>query len=190
MEVLIELPDEWQGQWIWEPSLELPAYSEAVLLPAGSGATIAILVYGVQGTVSTIGTLIVMDYDEGNKSDETLRVRMASLVDSEEDLWAIDVGEDRLPPFRDFLHDPVPNPFNPQTEISFEIKRNGLVDLGVFDLRGRRVATLVDEELGAGYHSVVWTGVDKHGAKVASGVYFYVLRATGFRQTKKMLLVK
>jgi subtilisin-like proprotein convertase family protein len=83
-----------------------------------------------------------------------------------------------------------PNPFNPQTTIDFAVPRAGRVSLAVFDLRGRRVAELVNGDLVAGHHEVTWRGQDDTGRQVASGTYFYRLTADGEARTGKMLLVK
>lgn len=83
-----------------------------------------------------------------------------------------------------------PNPFNPATTLRFSIPRGGHVQLVVFDARGRRVCTLVDEERAPGVHDVVWRGEDDDGRAVASGVYFARLRADGRRLQQKMLLVQ
>ncbi len=60
----------------------------------------------------------------------------------------------------------------------------------VFDVAGRRVRTLVDERRPAGVFSVAWNGEDDRGQRVASGVYFYRMRAGAFVDTKKMVLLK
>ena len=78
-----------------------------------------------------------------------------------------------------------PNPFNPSTTISFSIPQAGHVSLVVYDALGREVATLVDAELGAGGHSVVFDGKN-----LSSGTYIYRIRASDFVQEKKMQLVK
>lgn len=83
-----------------------------------------------------------------------------------------------------------PNPFNPRTSIRFDVPRPGPAELAVFDLRGRRVVTLVDGPVEAGYHSVVWDGTDAQGRPLASGVYFARLRGDGFQRQRKMLLVR
>jgi hypothetical protein len=83
-----------------------------------------------------------------------------------------------------------PNPFNPVTKIAFDIPRPARVKLVVYDIAGRRVATLVDEEKIPGAYSVPWNGTDQHGAAVASGVYFYRLEAGDFVATRKMMLLK
>lgn len=83
-----------------------------------------------------------------------------------------------------------PNPFNPRTMVHFEIGQAGRVDLGVYDLRGRHVATLVAEDLPVGNHLRPWDGVDHQGRSVASGVYFAVLESGGVRSTRKLVLAK
>jgi len=83
-----------------------------------------------------------------------------------------------------------PNPFNPQTTISFELPRTSRVELSVYDLTGRRVVTLVDGELEGGRHEVTWQGRDARGRQVASGLYFSYLKADDEVMTRKMVLLK
>ncbi len=84
-----------------------------------------------------------------------------------------------------------PNPFNPSTKIAFAVPAGGgRVDLQIFDLSGRLVRTLVSDDRPAGNHTAVWTGLDDAGRRTASGTYFYRLKAPGFEETRKMVLVK
>ena len=83
-----------------------------------------------------------------------------------------------------------PNPFNPITNINYSVPRSGSVTLAIYNIMGQRVTTLVSGNMKYGYHSVVWNGLDQSGRQVSSGVYFSELSARGFRQTKKMLLLK
>ncbi|HWO58332.1 MAG TPA: PKD domain-containing protein [bacterium] len=83
-----------------------------------------------------------------------------------------------------------PNPFNPATVIAFSLAQTGPVRLDVYDILGRRVATLAEGDWPAGHHRVVWDGRDEDGIERASGVYFYRLQADGFQQSRKMLLLK
>jgi hypothetical protein len=78
-----------------------------------------------------------------------------------------------------------PNPFNPSTNVKFHIPNSGLVSLKVFDMLGREVATLLNEERALGSHEVTW---DAKG--LASGMYFYRLQTTSFVQTKKLVLLR
>ncbi len=83
-----------------------------------------------------------------------------------------------------------PNPFNPVTRIAFSIPAAGVAELAVFDIAGRRVATLVSERVEAGPHEVVWNGTNDAGEPVASGVYFSRLQALGEEHSSKMVLLK
>ncbi|MBE0566573.1 MAG: T9SS type A sorting domain-containing protein [Krumholzibacteria bacterium] len=83
-----------------------------------------------------------------------------------------------------------PNPFNPSTTVRFELARAGRAELAVFDLAGRRVATLVDAELGAGEHAARWDGRDTRGRGVASGVYLCRLVAGEAVATRRMVLLR
>lgn len=78
-----------------------------------------------------------------------------------------------------------PNPFNPSTVIKFSVPENSVVSLTVFDASGREVANLVSGFMNKGIYSY-----DFNASGLSSGVYFYKLKAEGFEQTKKMLLVK
>jgi hypothetical protein len=89
-----------------------------------------------------------------------------------------------------------PNPFNPSTTIKFTLPSpndGGAVlpaNLKIYNVLGKVVRTLVDEPMAPGVHHEVWDGRDEQGNKVASGIYFYRLRAGDFQQTKKMVLMK
>lgn len=83
-----------------------------------------------------------------------------------------------------------PNPFNPSTTISFELKRPTNARLSIYNMKGQLVKTLVNGELTAGKHSLVWNGTNDNGQPVASGLYLYRLNADGFRGERKMLLMK
>ena len=78
-----------------------------------------------------------------------------------------------------------PNPFNPTTEISYSVPKNGYVTLKVFDLIGREVATLYDGVQSAGNHIATF-----NAGKFSSGVYFYRLQSGGNSITKKLILMK
>ncbi len=88
------------------------------------------------------------------------------------------------------LHANAPNPFNPETVISFDLPRDSPVQLVVFDVLGQQVRSLVADRLPAGAHRAVWDGRNTRGAQVGSGVYFYHLQAGEFVQTRRMLLLK
>lgn len=88
------------------------------------------------------------------------------------------------------LHDNYPNPFNPVTNIKFDLPKAGRVSLRIFDLSGRLVRTLVDENLARATHSYQWDGVDNGGRRVSSGTYYYRVQTEQASQTGKMMLIK
>jgi len=83
-----------------------------------------------------------------------------------------------------------PNPFNPSTNLGFGIADFGFIRLELFDVTGRKVATLVSKELPPGNYEVQWDGRDDAGRAVGSGVYIYRLRVGDFTQSRKMLLIR
>ncbi|RMH90974.1 MAG: T9SS C-terminal target domain-containing protein [Calditrichaeota bacterium] len=83
-----------------------------------------------------------------------------------------------------------PNPFNPVTNVEFEIRNSEWVRLTIYDLFGREVKTLVNARKAAGNYTVQWDGTDNVGRPVGSGIYLYRLKAGSFIQTRKMVLVR
>jgi hypothetical protein len=115
------------------------------------------------------------------------------------DITTLDVASEEDIPTKFELHQNHPNPFNPSTRIPFSVRGSRLegdgsgfkvhgssvVTLKVYDVLGREVATLVDEEMSPGTYEVVW---DASG--MASGVYLYTMRAGDFVSTKKLVLLR
>jgi len=97
-------------------------------------------------------------------------------------------AESRLLPFQ--LHQNMPNPFSPSTRIDFDLARDGRVDISVYDVAGRRVATLFTGELGVGPHYVTWDGRTANGTRAAAGVYRYVLTTPMGRTSRSMVLIR
>ena len=83
-----------------------------------------------------------------------------------------------------------PNPFNPQTTISYELAVAAAVELEIFDVKGALVRRLVRESMPAGRHGAVWNGEDDGGARVASGVYLAQFNAGAIRDVIKLVMVK
>jgi len=90
------------------------------------------------------------------------------------------------------LHPNYPNPFNPETTISYDIPAGGspMVTIQIYDVMGREVRTLVREPHHAGCYRASWNGRDDAGSNVSSGVYFYRLESEKFSMSKKMLLIR
>ena len=97
---------------------------------------------------------------------------------------------DLLLPQEPLLDVNYPNPFNPSTAIPFALPAGQEVDLDIYNMLGQRVRTLMTGYLDPGFHTIVWNGRDDAGRSVAAGLYISQLRADGFRQTRKMTLLK
>ena len=96
-----------------------------------------------------------------------------------------DVKEEENIPIDFLLEQNYPNPFNPYTNIKFTIPNNSMVTLKIYDILGKEVATLINEELNAGSYSRTWNAVN-----MASGIYFYQLSTKNNNLIKKMILIK
>jgi len=132
---------------------------------------------------------------------DTILVRFRLYADESVNAWgwsidnlSIQVGSPTAvggAPHRVFALDQnYPNPFNPSTTIQYSLPAREEVSLRIYDQRGRLVRTLASEVQDAGQRAIVWDGRASNGVSVASGVYFYQLKAGDLVQRKKMTLVK
>jgi hypothetical protein len=138
--------------------------------PAGGTGDVTLYIAGHQGSASGPNTEI-------------------SLVATEFATGVSDDGTSVIPDHFS-LGNNYPNPFNPTTAIAFNLPLRSHVTIDVFNLLGRRVATLTDEDYSAGNHTVTWDGTSSDGHTVSTGIYMYRIEAGDFVQTKKMLLLK
>ena len=83
-----------------------------------------------------------------------------------------------------------PNPFNPTTTISFELSESGKTQIEIFNVKGQKVKTLLDEEMEIGKHSVTWSGTDGNNRQAASGIYFYRISVNNKQKINKMIMLK
>jgi predicted outer membrane repeat protein len=121
-------------------------------------------------------------YDRsGNESWYSSRVSAATVVY---------VTNMAAPPSALHIEGNYPNPFNPRTNIVYYLPNEGPAELAIYNVRGRRLAILVDQVQAAGRHSVAWNGRDENGSELASGVYFVRLEFGGDVQKRKIVLVK
>jgi plastocyanin len=104
----------------------------------------------------------------------------------------VDVATGARPPLAAgvTLRQNYPNPFNATTEIGYVLPQAGSVTLGVYDARGRRVATLENGVRSQGPHRAVWNGRTSDGGRVPTGIYFYRLQSGGFVMTKKLVILR
>jgi hypothetical protein len=89
------------------------------------------------------------------------------------------------------LHNNFPNPFNPNTTISFSIPEDSKVIISIYNIKGQKVKTLTDSKFERGIHKLIWDSKDSNGRAVSSGIYFYKLYVNGkSKAVKKMLMLK
>jgi len=160
------------------------------------GATVCVA--SAEGSVyevveTTCGTAVVT-FEAGNASDVTVTVTAkncvphGSSVDIESTGTGIADGEE--PATVVALHQNYPNPFNPATRLSFSLTSREHVSIEIYDVSGRRVATLIDQEVEAGTSSARWAGRDDAGNDVASGTYFARMVAGTELFERKMTLLR
>ena len=88
------------------------------------------------------------------------------------------------------VHQNYPNPFNPVTTLSYDLPEDGMVNITIYDMMGRVVKTLVNDQQSAGYRSTQWNATNDAGSPLSAGMYLYTIQAGDFRQTRKMVLLK
>ena len=88
------------------------------------------------------------------------------------------------------LHDNYPNPFNPTTQIRFDLPTNDNVNLTIYNMLGQKVKVFSINNISAGYHQITWDATNDIGDPVSAGVYLYQLQTSEFVKTKKMILLK
>ena len=103
---------------------------------------------------------------------------------------SVSVTDYEVMPFTILLHQNYPNPFNPVTTIRYELPQRSDVQITIYDLMRREVITLLSETQDAGYKSVQWDATNSNGQQVSTGVYLYRIKADGFVETRKMVLLR
>ena len=92
---------------------------------------------------------------------------------------------------KDFkLHDNYPNPFNPVTQIRFDLPNTSNVDLVIYNMLGQKIKSFNMQNVPAGYHGITWDATNDFGEAVSAGVYLYQIQTQEFIKTKKMILLK
>jgi len=117
----------------------------------------------------------------------TIESDTGSFVLSREALW---VDEGLSIPDVFALHQNYPNPFNPVTTLRYDLPENAMINITIYDMLGREVKTLMDQNQDAGYRSVIWDATNDYGKPVSAGIYLYQIQAGKYMQTKKMVLLK
>jgi hypothetical protein len=131
------------------------------------------------------------------KAGDQSQIRLSKVCLSNGNAKEIPVeGNEPIVPVSFMLYQNFPNPFNPITQIEFDIDQSGKssgidnATLDIFNILGQRVITLLNRPLSPGHYSVNWDATDENGNKVSTGIYFYRLEVGDRNQTKKMMLLK
>ena len=88
------------------------------------------------------------------------------------------------------LYQNYPNPFNPTTTLNYDLFEDSFVSITIYDMLGNVVKNLLNINQLSGHKSVQWNATNNQDQSVSAGIYIYSIEAKGFRQTKKMIIVK
>jgi hypothetical protein len=83
-----------------------------------------------------------------------------------------------------------PNPFNPETTISYSLENDDYVNLDIYNIKGQKVKSVVNEKQKAGNYNIIWNGKDENNQLVGNGIYFYKIKSGKYTATRKMILLK
>ncbi|MBN2830251.1 MAG: choice-of-anchor J domain-containing protein, partial [Candidatus Cloacimonetes bacterium] len=140
-------------------------------------------------------------YELNDYAGQEIRIAVHSIAEGTfflmlDDFALINAGgtvglEENLPnPSKTALLSNYPNPFNPETEIRFELNETSDVTIDVFNIKGQFVKRIAEGNYTVGGHSIVWNGKDTQNKLVSSGVYFYKMQSGTYTKTRKMILMK
>lgn len=160
--------------------LELPDPANGVV-PAEGDLLISLLFYTVGLEAGEYDCDLLIDFEDRERSQIVIPVYLTVTGTG---------NESNTTPLVTALLGNHPNPFNPDTRISFSLSSNNRVELHIYNIKGQLVKTLLDSWLNADYHDVPWNGTDNNGNPVPSGIYFYRLQTEDYNATRKMILMK
>jgi hypothetical protein len=153
--------------------------------------------YGVIGSESELNDFVGINPNNGTGTiiGSVGFKNILGLAYAETGVTSVEGENDVTIPLDYTLKQNYPNPFNPTTKIEFSLPRESNVKLIVYNILGQEVIRLVDNQMSAGNHSIIWNANDAGGNQLTSGIYLYKLIASGindneFQDTKKMILLK
>ena len=144
-------------------------------------------------TISSLGSIDYrheewkVDVTDGQDTIQNNEIRTLII---EGQYVALSLDDGSTAPKNFMLHENYPNPFNPTTQIRFDIPRISNVTLTIYNMLGQKVRTFTMHSVPAGYHALTWNATNDFGVPVSAGLYLYQLQTEGFVQTKKMILLK
>ncbi|GEM_PF-2678705 len=131
------------------------------------------------------------DFNDGGQYPEPVEITFNDAYDLDISLEATGAEDNttEIPATTQLLGN-YPNPFNPQTAISFSLASNDKVKITIYNIAGQLIKNLADKEYSAGIHNIIWDGSDENGNPAAAGIYFYRLDVGGKTNIGKMTLIK
>ena len=148
-----------------------------------SGAYVLILPTGIYTVTASMN-----DYVTGTVENVVVNADQTTTVNF--NIVGVGTDDEVIPATLTALLGNYPNPFNPSTTISYSVKDPSPVKLVIYNVKGQKVKTLIDNNQTNGNYKIVWNGKDDNNKAVASGVYYYRMTAGKYLSTKKMLLVE
>ncbi len=156
------------------------------------------------GIPDTVEINIPLNYYQDDREVELTVRRLTGLYAGIVEITVFQFGTDRkeqggdgpqstntTPVVAEFtLHQNCPNPFKSSTAIAYQLPRETIVNLKIYNIQGQLVRNIVNESQKAGNHIIFWDGKDEIGRKAASGVYFYYLSTENFNATKKLIILR
>jgi hypothetical protein len=132
--------------------------------------------------------LLIVKDDKGRSWNKNIDVEVVSESTKKSNI-SPSIRENALPAEFVLLQN-YPNPFNPETSISFALSKDGYTTLKVYDITGKLITILINEQKTAGYYTVKWNGRNEKGEIVPTGLYLYQIISGEYSSTKRMLLLK
>jgi hypothetical protein len=158
--------------------------------------------YTILEQETTTGSFQRYDYDLSSYAGQEIHVAIQHDMDADDISFALkvdyitfsnlfqDIDDEDIITSNNMQLSNYPNPFNPSTTISYNVSKSGHTNLTVYNIKGQKVKTLIDQHVSSGEHVVNWNGTDNKNTQVTSGVYFYILSSDERRTVNKMLLLK
>jgi hypothetical protein len=161
----------------------------------GECVDVSLALLGGETSIGGSGEIASMTFKLKERTDLSLSFSLIDLRDGENHKLLADQEDaehEASPqvPLAYELSQNYPNPYNPRTQIAYQLPQAGVVSLKIYNIKGELVRTLVDEYKPAGCHTVIWDGQNQEGMGVSSGIYFYRMVSGEFSATRKMLMIK
>jgi parallel beta-helix repeat protein len=177
--------------------LSLALWTDGAAVDYDPGVTATITIPGVSASrVTSIDVLkffkqeLITEADSSNLIIHNFNVKDYPLIIMLSKSTGTGIPDDNGSQMTFTLHQNFPNPFNPETTIRFRLQKKSNVTLKIFNIMGQEIKFLVNRDYQRGNYSVKWDGTNNTGVKVASGIYFYRMKAGSFHDLKKMILMK